>query len=175
MYMYTFSKVGCIHAFVHNTIYMCTLYMYIHVHVYLHVHAGSLVYGLNTAALPLVVNETTGTIPTESEGTGTGIQQPPLLAALHMVLRHPSLAARMSGAWCVHCLGQAIPSQLSALLECCMGQLQLGKGSPSSSSSLVTSGYISAAASLLGTVRYSELGLPTSKAMVRLLILLFGI
>ena len=119
---------------------------------------GALIYSLNTAALPLVTHESSGLVPTEINGT-----LPPLLSALHLVLLHSSQAMRLSGAWCVHCLGVSLPSQLSSLLDYCMVRLHKTRGSATA-----TAGYAFAIASLLGTVRYSELGLPTAKAMVRL-------
>ena len=115
-------------------------------------------YSLNTAALPLVIQESSGLIPTEMDG-----KLPPLLSALHLVLLHPYPAARLAGAWCVHCLGLSLPSQLSSLLDYCMARLQQGQSSPTA-----TAGYAFAIASLLGTVKSSELGLPTAKALVRL-------
>ena len=122
--------------------------------------SGALIFSLNTAALPLVVNESSGQIPTEVKSGETG-KLPPLLSALHLVLCHSSPAARLSGAWCVHCLGLSLPSQLSSLLTYCMVRLSEAAGSP-----IATAGYSFAIASLLGTARHSELGLPTAKALV---------
>ena len=120
--------------------------------------SGALIYSLNTAALPLVVDETTGQIPRDLAGSG---KLPPLLSALHLVLRHSSPAARLSGAWCVRCLCLSLPSQLSSLLDYCMARLQEAGSSPTA-----VTGYSFALASLLGTARHSELGLPTGKASV---------
>ena len=116
---------------------------------------GALVYSLNTAALPLVTGE---------GGGGTSPQElvqkkPPLLSAMNGVLVHQQQAPRLAAAWCMFCVGLALPSQLSTLVEFCLLHL---KGSPKSV--VVVSGYSYAIAALLGTVRSSELGLPPSKA-----------
>ena len=138
------------------------LYMYIHLvsrvpnHSILCPISGALVYSLNTAALPLVAHDSSGLIPKEFD-----TKLPPLLSALHLVLLHSSPAARLAGAWCVHCLGLALPSQLSSLVDYCMSRLQQALTSPTA-----TAGYAFATASLLGTVRHTELGLPAAKALV---------
>lgn len=106
-----------------------------------------------------MVNESSGQIPTNLAGDLGKL--PPLLSALHLVLLHSSPAARLSGAWCVRCLGLSLPSQLSSLLTYCMARLQ-----QSGSSSIATTGYSFAITALLGTARHSELGLPTAKALV---------
>lgn len=116
---------------------------------------GALVYSLNTAALPLVTGES---------GGGTSAQElierkPPLLSAINGVLVHQLPAPRLAAAWCMFCVGLALPSQLSTLVDFCMIQL---KGSRKSV--VAVSGYSYAVAALLGTVRSSELGLPSSKA-----------
>lgn len=108
---------------------------------------GALIYNLNTAALPLVVGE------------GLAGNSSPLLSAMNSVLVLPYLAARLAGAWCMRCVGLALPSQLSMLLDYCLSKL---KGSQKSLEAV--SGFSHAIASLLGTVMYSELGLPSSKA-----------
>ena len=123
---------------------------------------GALIFSLNTAALPLVVNESSGQVPTDLGTRGEGGKLPPLLFALHLVLCHSSSAVRLSGAWCVRCLSLSLPSQLSSLLTYCMARLGEASGSPTA-----TAGYSFAISSLLGTVRHSELGLPTAKALVR--------
>ena len=116
---------------------------------------GALVYSLNTAALPLVTGES---------GGGTSAQEliqkkPPFLSAINGVLLHQLPAPRLAAAWCMFCVGLALPSQLSTLVDFCLLQL---KGSRKSV--VAVSGYSYATAALLGTVRSSELGLPSSKA-----------
>ena len=118
---------------------------------------GALVYTLNTAALPLVVGE--------GGGAELDRKRAPLLEALHCVFLLPQLAARLAGAWCMHCIGLALPSQLSRLVDYCLTLLRGSQGSQGSSLEAV-SGYCSAVAALLGTVRYSKLGIPPVKARV---------
>ena len=114
---------------------------------------GALVYSLNTAALPLVTGEG-GTSPQELVQ-----KKPPLLSAMNEVLRHQQQAPRLAAAWCMFCVGLALPSQLSTLVDFFLLQLKSSKKSISA-----VSGYSYALAALLGTVRSSDLGLPSSKA-----------
>ncbi|KAL5463198.1 hypothetical protein EMCRGX_G032077 [Ephydatia muelleri] len=113
---------------------------------------SALVCTLNTAALPLVADENA------VDGTGgvASKKAPPLLEALGVVLLHHSRGARLAGAWCLRCVGVALPSQLSRLLDFCLG---LMRGSPGA---VYGSAYGMAA--LMGTVRQSELGMPSAKA-----------
>lgn len=116
---------------------------------------GALVYSLNTAALPLVTGEGGGaTTPQELLQ-----KKPPLLSAMDGVLLHTQQAARLAAAWCMFCVGRALPSQLSTLIDFCLLQLK-----QSQKSVVGMSGYSYALAALLGTVRSSKLGLPSSKA-----------
>lgn len=89
---------------------------------------GALVFNLNTAALPLVVSDTSG-------GGGAGRveqgddpslskRQPPLFTALNSILLLPHLAPRLAGAWCLHCVSLALPSQLCYLVSHCLSQLR---------------------------------------------------
>lgn len=118
---------------------------------------GALVYSLNTAALSLVIGEAGGVASTD-----LAKRQPPLLAAVGHIFLLPSLAARLAGAWCMHCIGLALPSQLSALVDHCLVQLQGARESMDT-----VSGYSHAIASLLATVRCNELGIPSAKAKVQ--------
>ena len=114
---------------------------------------GALVFNLNTAALPLVASDSGG------GGGGDSQQDPPLFTALNHTLRMPQLAARLAGAWCLHCVSLALPSQLCTLVSHCLAQLQdprLTQGG--------VSGYCYATSALLGTVRCSELGIPSAKS-----------
>ena len=83
------------------------------------IEIGALVFNLNTAALPLVMSDTSG----GGEGGGTG-RQPPLFAALNKVLLMPQQAARLTGAWCLHCISLALPSQLCYLVGHCLSELK---------------------------------------------------
>ena len=114
---------------------------------------GGLVYSLNTAALPLVTGEG-GTSPQELVQ-----KKPPLLLAMNEVLHHQQQAPRLAAAWCMFCVGLALPSQLSTLVDFFLMQLKSSKKSLSA-----VAGYSYALAALLGTVRSSDLGLPSSKA-----------
>ena len=116
---------------------------------------GALVYSLNTAALPLVIGEGGGgTFPQELVQ-----RKPPLLLAMNEVLRLQQQAPRLAAAWCMFCVGLALPSQLSTLVDFFLLQLKSSKKSLSA-----IAGYSYALAALLGTVRSSDLGLPSSKA-----------
>lgn len=117
---------------------------------------GALVYSLNTAALPLVVGESGRIVPPKS-----GRRQPPLLEALNHILRYPTPATRLAGAWCMRCIGLALPSQLGVLVDYCLSQLRQGMGSLEA-----VSGYSFTIAALLATVRFTELGIPAAKAKV---------
>ena len=79
------------------------------------IEIGALVYNLNTAALPLVVGDTGGVV----SATELVKKPPPLLSALLSVLSLPYLAAQLGGAWCMRCIGLALPSQLSVLVDYC--------------------------------------------------------
>lgn len=88
---------------------------------------GFLVFNLNTAALPLVVSDTVGGVA-GGEGpdasNGGFVRQPPLFFALNGVLLMPQQAVRLAGAWCLRCVGLALPSQLSFLVTHCLSQLR---------------------------------------------------
>ena len=84
---------------------------------------GALLYSLNTAALPLVVGDS-GAIAVPPAPQREQQKQPPLLAALSCILVYTTLAARLAGAWCMHGIGLALPSQLSALVDYCLHQLK---------------------------------------------------
>ena len=99
---------------------------------------GSLVFNLNTAALPLVVSDAavgvTGMAESEavrdvisgkdsSDGGGI-VHQPPLFSALNNMMLMPQLAVRLAGAWCLRCVGMALPSQLSFLVGHYLSQLR---------------------------------------------------
>ena len=85
------------------------------------IEIGALVYNLNTAALPLVVGDTGGVVSTAELVK----KPPPLLSALSSVLALPYLAARLGGAWCMRCIGLALPSQLSVLVDYCLALVRV--------------------------------------------------
>lgn len=97
---------------------------------------GFLVFNLNTAALPLVVFDGVGGMaggagPSamgigDNDGgmNGGNVSQPPLFSALNGVLLMPQQAIQLAGAWCLRCVGLALPSQLSYLVSHCLSQLR---------------------------------------------------
>lgn len=113
---------------------------------------GSLVVSLNTSSLALVVGDT----------SQLSQEQPSsLVTTLTTILSHTNLATRLSGAWCLHCVGVALPSQLSSLVTFFLEKLKGCRGQPEA---LV--GYSYAVAALLSTTRTNNLGVPNSTAEV---------
>lgn len=80
------------------------------------IEIGALVYNLNTAALPLVIGDNVGVVSL----TELMEHPPPLLAALSSILTLPYMAARLAAAWCMRCIGLALPSQLGVLVDYCL-------------------------------------------------------
>ena len=79
---------------------------------------------------------------------------------------HVHLIRRLSGAGCIHCVGSSLPSLITPLIDYLMKGLKVNRGN---SDGLV--GYSYALASLLSTVQFSELGVPSAKAQE---VFLFG-
>ena len=107
---------------------------------------GSLVYTLNTASISLVVGDT-GNLSKEKPSK--------LLETLGAILPRPSLATRLAAAWCLRCIGLALPSQMTVLIGYVMDQL---RGCMSHPDALVGHSY--ALAALLSTAKNSNLGVP---------------
>ena len=126
-----------------------------HILVCAMLEVGRLVQAVNTAALPLLVGDHTTNLDTDSSTGNKGI----LMETMHLVLKSPSMAARLAAAWCMRCVAKALPSQLYNLVSICLTQLEQLKSNPEA-----ISGYSQALAGLLGNVRTSELGLPSNKA-----------
>ena len=94
---------------------------------------GFLVFNLNTAALPLLVSDAVvgvdGEAGPESPGASDGgksiglARHSPLFLALNSILLMPQLAVRLAGAWCLRCVGLALPSQLCFLVTLYLSQL----------------------------------------------------
>ena len=127
-----------------------------HILVCAMLEVGRLVQAVNTAALPLLIGDhTSANLDADVNTANKGI----LMATLDLVLKYPSMAARLAAAWCMHCVAKALPSQLYNLVSMCLTHLEQFKSSPEA-----ISGYSQALAGLLGTVKTSELGLPSSKA-----------
>lgn len=78
------------------------------------------------------------------------------------VLIHPCQAARLAAAWCLRCICVAVPSQITPLIDRCVDGLENRRNSPEA-----ISGYSSALAAVLGSVRLSPLGVPHTKGKVR--------
>lgn len=127
-----------------------------HILVCAMLEVGRLVQTVNTAALPLLVGDHTATnLDPNGNTTNKGI----LLETLDLVLKSPSMAARLAAAWCMRCVAKALPSQLYNLINVCLARLEQFKSNPDT-----ISGYSQAIAGLLGNVKSSDLGLPSSKA-----------
>ncbi|XP_059611858.1 HEAT repeat-containing protein 5B isoform X2 [Phlebotomus argentipes] len=77
------------------------------------------------------------------------------------VLIHPCLAARLAAAWCLRCICVAVPSQITPLIDRFIDAMENMRSSPEA-----ISGYSSALAAVLGSVRFSPLGIPHTKGKV---------
>ncbi|NXD05768.1 HTR5A protein, partial [Nothocercus nigrocapillus] len=105
---------------------------------------GSLIHGLGTTAAPLLQDSSTG-----------------ILEAVISVILHPSMAVRLTAAWCLRCVAVALPSYVSLLLDRCIDRLSVLKSSPEA-----VTGYSFAVAALLGAVKLCPLGIPHGKGKV---------
>lgn len=127
-----------------------------HILVCAMLEVGRLVQAVNTAALPLLIGDhTTTNLDPDANVTNKGI----LMETLDLVLRSASMAARLAAAWCMRCVAKSLPSQLYNLVNICLARLEQFKSNPEA-----VSGYSQALAGLLGNVKTSDLGLPSSKA-----------
>uniref|UniRef100_A0A1B0GJ56 HEAT repeat-containing protein 5B n=2 Tax=Lutzomyia longipalpis TaxID=7200 RepID=A0A1B0GJ56_LUTLO len=88
-------------------------------------------------------------------------QQLNFVDATCAVLIHPCLAARLAAAWCLRCICVAVPSQITPLIDRCIDAMENMRSSPEA-----ISGYSSALAAVLGSVRFSPLGIPHTKGKV---------
>jgi len=127
-----------------------------HILVCAMLEVGRLVQGVNTAALPLLVGDNTNT---NQDVDGSTSSKGILIETLDLVLRSTSMAARLAAAWCMRCVAKALPSQLCSLVTTCLMKLEQFKSNPDA-----ICGYSQALAGLMGNVKTSELGLPSSKA-----------
>lgn len=105
---------------------------------------GSLVLGLGTTAQNMLADQTLNAIDTTCA-----------------VLVHPSAAARLAAAWCLRCFCVAVPSLITPLIDRFVDALEQMRSSPEA-----VAGYSSALAAILGSVRYSPLGIPHTKGKV---------
>nr|XP_055377450.1 HEAT repeat-containing protein 5B isoform X2 [Condylostylus longicornis] len=81
--------------------------------------------------------------------------------AVCAVLLHPCAAARLASAWCLRCVCFAVPSQITPLIDRFIEAIEQMRSSPEA-----ISGYSSALAAVLGSVRFSPLGIPHTKGKV---------
>ncbi|XP_022214446.2 HEAT repeat-containing protein 5B isoform X2 [Drosophila obscura] len=77
------------------------------------------------------------------------------------VLVHPCAAARLAAAWCLRCCCVAVPSQITPLIDRFIEAIEQMRSSPEA-----IAGYSCALAAILGSVRYSPLGIPHTKGKV---------
>ncbi|EDW83833.1 uncharacterized protein Dwil_GK13824, isoform A [Drosophila willistoni] len=77
------------------------------------------------------------------------------------VLVHPCAAARLAAAWCLRCCCIAVPSQITTLIDRFIEAIEQMRSSPEA-----IAGYSCALAAILGSVRYSPLGIPHTKGKV---------
>lgn len=81
--------------------------------------------------------------------------------AICAVLVHPCLAARLAAAWCLRCVCVAVPSHITLLIDRFLEAIEKMRSSPDA-----ISGYCSALAAVVGSVRYSPLGIPHTKGKI---------
>lgn len=105
---------------------------------------GSLVLALGTTAQNLLIDQSLN-----------------LIDATCAVLVHPCPAARLAAAWCLRCVCVAVPSQITPLIDRFVDAIETMRSSPEA-----ISGYSSALAAVLGSVRLSPLGIPHTKGKV---------
>ncbi|KAH8390443.1 hypothetical protein KR200_004860, partial [Drosophila serrata] len=77
------------------------------------------------------------------------------------VLVHPCAAARLAAAWCLRCACVAVPGQITPLIDRFVDAIEQMRSSPEA-----IAGYSCALAAILGSVRYSPLGIPHTKGKV---------
>lgn len=82
-----------------------------------------------------------------------------LIEAVCFVINHPSHVVRLSSSWCLRCISSSINGQLTPLFERSLERLETLRSSPES-----INGHSYVLSALLGTVRYTPLGIPQNKA-----------
>ncbi|XP_031777136.1 HEAT repeat-containing protein 5B isoform X2 [Nasonia vitripennis] len=105
---------------------------------------GNLILGLGTTASNLLNDQSLNLIETTMA-----------------VLVHPCQAARLAAAWCLRCICVAVPSQITPLIDRCVESIENMRTSPEA-----ITGYSSALAAVLGSVRFSPLGVPHTKGKI---------
>ncbi|KAG7212607.1 hypothetical protein KM043_012898 [Ampulex compressa] len=105
---------------------------------------GNLILGLGTTASNLLSDQSLSLIDT-----------------IMAVLVHPCQAARLAASWCLRCICVAVPSQITPLIDRCVDGIENMRSSPEA-----IAGYSSALAAVLGSVRFSPLGVPHTKGKI---------
>ncbi|XP_058806084.1 HEAT repeat-containing protein 5B isoform X2 [Phymastichus coffea] len=105
---------------------------------------GNLILGLGTTASNLLNDQSLNLVETTMA-----------------VLVHPCQAARLAAAWCLRCICVAVPSQITPLIDRCVESIENMR-----TSSEAITGYSSALAAVLGSVRLSPLGVPHTKGKI---------
>ncbi|XP_014207871.1 HEAT repeat-containing protein 5B [Copidosoma floridanum] len=105
---------------------------------------GNLILGLGTTAFNILNDQSLNLIETTMT-----------------VLLHPCKAARLAAAWCLRCICVAVPSQITPLIDRCVESIENMRSSPEA-----ITGYSSALAAVLGSVRFSPLGVPHTKGKI---------
>ncbi|EDW59780.2 uncharacterized protein Dvir_GJ10094 [Drosophila virilis] len=77
------------------------------------------------------------------------------------VLVHPCAAARLAASWCLRSCCIAVPSQITPLIDRFIDAIEQMRSSPEA-----VAGYSCALAAILGSARYSPLGIPHTKGKV---------
>ncbi len=75
------------------------------------------------------------------------------------VVNHPAHVVRLSAAWCLRCVCSSVNCQLTPLFDRSLERLETLRSSPES-----INGHSYVISALLGTVRYTPLGIPQNKA-----------
>ncbi|KAK2577979.1 hypothetical protein KPH14_008413 [Odynerus spinipes] len=105
---------------------------------------GNLILGLGTTASNLLSDQSLS-----------------LTDTIMAVLIHPCQAARLAASWCLRCICVAVPSQITPLIDRCVESIENMRSSPEA-----IAGYSSALAAVLGSVRFSPLGVPHTKGKI---------
>ncbi|KAF7405269.1 hypothetical protein HZH66_004175 [Vespula vulgaris] len=105
---------------------------------------GNLILGLGTTASNLLSDQSLS-----------------LTDTIMAVLIHPCQAARLAASWCLRCICVAVPSQITPLIDRCVDGIENMRSSPEA-----IAGYSSALAAVLGSVRFSPLGVPHTKGKI---------
>ena len=82
-----------------------------------------------------------------------------LIESICFVINHPTHVVRLSSAWCLRCISSSINGQLTPLFERSLERLETLRSTPES-----VNGHSYVLSALLGTVRYTPLGIPQNKA-----------